>query len=312
VTELWGLGDLALAAPFLRAAGECYQLTLLGKPNALQLKPRFWPNVDVIPLVAPWTAFSRKYYLPGWPWRELLSTVRRLRADRFDIAVSARWDPRDHGLIFLSNAPRRAGFPRLSSGALLTDPLPLPPPDSHRYENWRILARHFGLELPPREKIVVPPRPGKTVVIHTGAAQPARVWPLASFQFLVQKLRQDGRPVQILCDASQRSWWESHGETVAVPRSLEEIMQAYDHASLFVGNDSGPGHLAALCGVPTFSLFGNQFANLFAPLHPRAHWIEGASCPYKPCYDTCRFPQPNCLFAIAPEAAWQKLKPLLD
>jgi ADP-heptose:LPS heptosyltransferase len=66
----------------------------------------------------------------------------------------------------------------------------------------------------------------------------------------------------------------------------------------FIGNDSGPGHLAALLGIPTVTLFGPQVPTWFVPLHPAAIYIEGKPCPYKPCSDYCRFPEPHCLWNI--------------
>ena len=63
----------------------------------------------------------------------------------------------------------------------------------------------------------------------------------------------------------------------------------------FFGNDSGPGHIAALCGVPTFTIFGPQLPEWFAPLHPGSEWLEGKACPYKPCSDYCQFPTPYCM-----------------
>ncbi len=74
-----------------------------------------------------------------------------------------------------------------------------------------------------------------------------------------------------------------------------------DVTGVFVGNDSGPGHLVAFCGVPTFTLFRPQLPEWFAPLHPAAEWIEGKACPYKPCSDYCRFASPHCLWNISEE-----------
>ena len=53
-----------------------------------------------------------------------------------------------------------------------------------------------------------------------------------------------------------------------MPRNVTELIAQIDRAGAFIGNDSGPGHLAAICGVPTFTLFGPQLPEWFAPLHP--------------------------------------------
>ena len=41
VIELWGIGDLAIATPFLQAATAKYDVTLLAKPHALDLQKTF-------------------------------------------------------------------------------------------------------------------------------------------------------------------------------------------------------------------------------------------------------------------------------
>ena len=53
IVELWGLGDLVIATPFLRAAAERFDITLLAKPFALDLQPRLWPEVKVVTLHRP-------------------------------------------------------------------------------------------------------------------------------------------------------------------------------------------------------------------------------------------------------------------
>jgi len=297
VMECWGLGDLAIATPFLQAASARYRVTLLAKPYALDLQPRFWPEVEVVPIVAPWTAFRHKYRLIAWPWREVGRLVRRLRQERFEFGVSARWDPRDHFLLWLVGAQQRLGFARTGSGMLLTRSLERPSPEAHQYEYWRAMAK--ALDLPMRDREAAMPvasaRSG-TVVIHTGAAQRVRVWPLTRYQQLARELRAKGQAVRIACDANQRLWWVTAGERdVATPDNVSELLEILDCAACFVGNDSGPGHLAAACGLPTFTLFGPQLPARFAPLHRDSEWAEGWNCPHRPCRDYCRFAQPYCL-----------------
>jgi len=259
VVELWGLGDLVIATPFLQAASQKYAVTLLAKPFAKDLQARFWREVQVAPFVAPWTAFQRKYRLLSWPWREILG-LRKLLARHFDVGLSARWDPRDHLVLMLLGVKRRLGFPRVRSQIFLTDPLARPDPRAHRYEHWRVLARALDFKLPPREKLPIPPpRAGREILIHTGAGQPVRVWPLPNYRRLVQRIRNNNFRVQVACDPDQRNWWLNAGEAeVATPRTVAELFALVDHAGYFIGNDSGPGHLAAFSVVPTMTLFGPQ------------------------------------------------------
>ena len=297
IVELWGLGDLAIATPFLRAAAGKFAVTLLAKPYARDLQPRLWPELQVETFTVPWTAFQHKYQVWRWPFWGMGRLCRQLAAARFDYGLSARWDPRDHLLLKLFGARQRLGFPRLGSRMFLTRSLVRPPPEAHRYEYWRTLARELELDLPPREEIFIPARrAGGTILIHTGAGQPIRVWPLEHYRQLAASLRRKQFPVQIACDPDQRDWWRQAGEpAVTTPANVTELLALIDQSGAFIGNDSGPGHLAAMCGVPTFTLFGPQLPEWFAPLHPASEWMEGKACPYKPCSDYCRFAQPFCL-----------------
>ncbi|MBI2928584.1 MAG: glycosyltransferase family 9 protein [Pedosphaera parvula] len=312
VVELWGLGDLAIATPFLQAASHAFQVTLLAKPFAQELHAHFWPQVRVLPCVAPWTSFHGKYRLPTWPWRELWRLWRALRQEQFDLGLSGRWDPRDHVVLKLSGAKRRLGFARTGSQVLLTQPLARPDAEAHRYENWRVAAAALDLALPALSQLAWPRPKSQIIVVHSGAAQPVRVWPLERLHEIVRRLRALGHSVQVLCDPGQLPWWQAHGEPRAVaPASVSELLALLLRAGLFIGNDSGPGHLAALCGLPTFTLFGPQLPEWFRPLHPDGAWIAGGPCPYKPCFDNCRFASPHCLLAVEVEAAWSKISDFL-
>ena len=230
-----------------------------------------------------------------------------------DFGLSGRWDPRDHLLRWLTKAKTRLGFPRMGSGISLARSLARPEPQSHRYENWRVMARELGFEVPARDALGLPPmRPEGEVLVHTGAGQPVRVWPLERYRELVARLRQQRYHVQVACDPDQQRWWLEAGEkNVATPRRVAEFLALADRAGAFIGNDSGPGHLAASCGVPTFTLFGPQMPEWFAPLHPASEWLEGKACPYKPCSDYCRFPIACCMANSSTEEVWTLVKGFL-
>ena len=293
VVELWGVGDLALALPFLRAAAHHARVTLLAKPHAAPLLRRFCPEIEHVAFTAPWTAFTGKYRLLHWPWAELRAVLRGLRARRFDAAVSVRADPRDHALMAFAGAKLRAGFPRAGSSLVLTDPLAVPA-NPHRAAQWTAVAAHFGWSVagqpPPIEN-----RASKIknhVVIHTGAGHPVREWPRDRFEEIAVRLRAAGWRATLLDDSL---------------RDLDTLLATLATADRFIGNDSGPGHLAALLGVPTFTIFGPQLPEVFSPVHPQAAWIEGRPCVYKPCRDSCRFASPHCIREITDDEVWSRL-----
>lgn len=294
VTELWGLGDVALALPFLRTASSHADVTLVAKRHAAPLLQHFAPAVELFEFDAPWTQFSGKYRLHQWPWRELRRLRETLRSQLFDLGVSARPDPRDHALLTLAGARRRYGYARAGSGVLLQAALPTPR-RVHRAHAWEGIATALGWTIePPRVRV---PNQVRRVVIHTGAARPVREWPRARFTELALRLRARG------LDVLQLDGREG---------TVEHLISQLASADAFIGNDSGPGHVAAALGLPTFTVFGPQLPEAFAPVHPQAAWIEGSACPYKPCFDACRFPEPHCLLAIGTDDAWKRVTVWLD
>ncbi len=315
VVELWQLGDLVIATPFLQAASQKYDVTLLAKPYAADLQRRLWSGVRVIPFIAPWTAFSfrDKYRLLAWPWRRILQLRKELGTESFDVGLSARWDPRDHLLLRMARVKNRLGFSRVGSRFFLTQPVARPEAQAHRYEYWRAMGHALGFDLPAREALTLPhSHPEGEVLVHTGARQAVRVWPLDRYREIVARLRQAGYQVQVACDPDQQKWWTQAGETgLATPRSVAELLALMDRSGAFIGNDSGPGNIAAFCGVPTFTLFGPQLPEWWAPLHPKSDWLEGKACPYKPCSDYCRFPEPLCMINQEVPEVWEAVSAFL-
>ena len=283
------MGDLALAMPFLQTAAARARVTLLAKPHAAPLLARFAPEVELVPLTAPWTAFRHKYRLLRWPWQELRGLRRDLRRRHFDLGVSARPDPRDHALLALAGARHRMGFPRAGSKLLLTQSLrhPVRP---HRAEYWSSLAQAMDW---PLQETTPAPRTGCRLVLHTGAGQPVRQWPRERFEMIASRLRAAGWTVTVLDDSRQ---------------DLDALLVTLAGADRFIGNDAGPGHLAALLGLPTFTIFGPQLPERFAPRHPQAAWIEGRPCPHKPCWDYCRFAEPHCIRQLSTEEVWTRVQ----
>ena len=280
VAEFRGVGDIAILIPFLRAALTRYDVTLLAVPNAAGLLRRFVPEVELIPCVAPWALFSGGRNLPRWPWRALGRVARP-----------------GH---LLGYGPRRAGWlldENLADGGHI-----------HRPEAWRRLAAR--LNLPPyatHAPRLQPLAVRKRLVLHSGASQALRVWPLHRYAEVLRRLRDfDWNPV-VLCDPGQVAAWRSLGEPLAhAAGSMDELIDTIASGAAFLGNDSGPGHIAALCGVPTFTIFGPQVPELFAPAHANACWIEGRPCPHKPCYDRCHYAEPFCLTGLDVEAVWPR------
>jgi len=58
------------------------------------------------------------------------------------------------------------------------------------------------------------------------------------------------------------------------PKDLLGLLESYRGAGVFLGNDSGPGHLAGTLGLPTLVLFGPTDPARWRPLGPRVRVIR--------------------------------------
>ncbi|HEY1764776.1 MAG TPA: glycosyltransferase family 9 protein [Opitutaceae bacterium] len=221
------------------------------------------------------------------PWR-LAAWVRRLRGMRpdaclvsFDQSSVAHWVSRTSG------APIRIGgaLGRPRAESLLTERVPIP--DDHRPAtwNWRMaaaLARAAGTAEPWPEEPPAPdlghllsaPRyPGRDrrrIVVHSGASRSLNQWPADRFAAVAASLACDHEVV-----------WIAHGATTGRPPpglvetrvgSLVELAGWLAGADLFLGNNSGPMHLANALGCAGVAVTGPSALG-WDPFWHRERWI---------------------------------------
>jgi ADP-heptose:LPS heptosyltransferase len=121
------------------------------------------------------------------------------------------------------------------------------------------------------------------VIIHPGAGKPEKCWPVEKFVKLVESLHRHETPVRILLGEAELEKFSpdalaaiEKAATVRKPASYLDLLDEISQATVFVGNDSGPGHIAGAIGVPTVSLFGSP-SYRWKPLGPKVHVIEKES-----------------------------------
>lgn len=121
-----------------------------------------------------------------------------------------------------------------------------------------------------------------TIIIHPGGGAPAKCWPADRYVALIERLRAAGRDVRVLLGEVELERWPAQTLTrlrsaghVAMPTTLLELHAETSRAALFIGNDSGPAHLAGIVGVPTLALFGDASKpHRWKPLGPRVRIIQ--------------------------------------
>lgn len=118
----------------------------------------------------------------------------------------------------------------------------------------------------PRAKLVAGPvgDPGTYAVIHAVAATPEKTWPSDRFVAVAAYLRSAGiEPVFIGAAADDLSAFQEYRTMQGA--QLAEVKALLSRAALFVGNDSGPAHMAAAFGVPVVVFFGASDPEIWGP-----------------------------------------------
>jgi lipopolysaccharide heptosyltransferase II len=252
-----------------------------------------------------------------------LALGRRLRAERYDLAIDFHGGPRASLLTWLSGAPDRVGYTIAGRGWMYTRRIARPRQlrPRHSVENqWDLLAplgvappdrSAFPMEMPIDPEIAAGvadrlTRAGvgedhRLIVIHVSAGNPFRRWPATSFVELAAALAAADPRRRVLItsgpseqDAAGRVIAEAHARLGARAHqvlscgdfSLAELRALLDRAALYIGGDSGPLHVAATTGVPIVGLYGPTLPARSAPWRA-ASWItesvDAGALPCRPC-----------------------------
>jgi len=144
--------------------------------------------------------------------------------------------------------------------------------------------------------------------IHAGARPPARRWPPARFAAVADNLarRHDahiiliGGPGEEETVAAVAERMSARALNLAGRTSLGGLAALLARLSLFIGNDSGPAHLAEAVGAPTVRLFGPADVDRWAPRDRTRHVVVRHPVACSPCeYWECPIDH-RCLRRIAP------------
>jgi heptosyltransferase-3 len=122
----------------------------------------------------------------------------------------------------------------------------------------------------PRAKLVCaqPARSEAVAVIHPVAATAQKTWPAAGFLAVAEHLRAQGiEPVFIGAHGDDLRAFGGYRTQTA---SLFELKSLLASASLFIGNDSGPAHMAAAFGLPVVVIFSASDPEIWAPWRTQA------------------------------------------
>ena len=319
VVKLDHLGDVLLATPVFSNLRQAYPdaelHALTGTWSRVVLEKH--PDVNkVLEYNSP--AFCRT----GQPTslRQTFQLYRELRREKYDLMVELRSDWRIICFSLLQVTPKRLdraalqvanklGFAQFSGIHETTRNLDIlkqagiPTPTqtttfSVTAEDERWASNFLTAHQIDREELLI--------AIHPGSPIPLKRWMPERYAELADWLTARKRAkilfvgvkdeMPIITEIQRLMRVESIN--IAGKTTLTQLASILHICNVFIGNDSGPMHLAAAVGTPTIGLYGPGDPTRFGPVGTKCRTIQSKTdCP--PCRGTtCRFGKDGCMSKI--------------
>ena len=292
VIRLDDLGDVILATPTIRNIKENFPnaaIDILVKSSTKDIVLNN-PCVKKIWVLDPFWMRSKKPF----PFKQLIQLVQQLRRENYDLAFELRGNPFNIILAFLCRSRHRAGYGAQGLGFLLTSVIPYDGNPKHEIERNFDLLRGLDLSVSSKHpELIIPEaadlfvdrfleentvsKDDMLVCLHPGAPWQARRWPQERFAALADGLIATYRlKVVLIGGGDERELCSSIRDLAGLKNKNHIILAAgatdiagtaalIKRCRLFIGNDSGPMHIASAVNTDTVALFGPQTPVLFGP-----------------------------------------------
>ncbi len=254
VLRLRSLGDCVLTTPAL-ALLKSYRPDLR---LSLVVEPRFHAVFENNPTI--------DRLLPPSPLAVAKSAP--------ELLLNFHGGTRSIALTLASHARLRAGFAHYRAQAAYNLRIPTAQEilgvDRQVHTAEHLASALFYLGVPhqdiPRAQLFSQPaqRDRPYAILHPFASTPEKTWPAERFLAVARDLERNQIQPIVLCGAAENPDTVPGVEAFrGLP--LADSIALIQGASLFLGNDSGPAHIAAACNTPLVVLFGASDPVVWAP-----------------------------------------------
>jgi lipopolysaccharide heptosyltransferase II len=335
------LGDVIQALPVLRLLKQHFPFAEI-----------FWwidsalaPLIEGDPDLAGIVRFERKRWARPQHWPEMLRSIQRLRAQKFDLVIDLQCLLRSGAFAWLADGKFLVGLDEVREGARGFYDIAVPRASFHTHAvDWYLgvlqplgVPVHKNFEwLPERPQVAAEvkrkwpdafaPRPHSAlrtpalIALQPGARWKNKRWPTRHFSELIRLFlgkfpatrfailgSGDDQPLgDIIALAAPE-----HCLNLCGALSLTEMVEWIRLCDAMVTNDTGPMHVAAALGRPVVALFGPTEPRRTGPYGQLEHVLRlDLSC--SPCLKSvCHFEEPEeCLRALPPAAVFERLQKL--
>nr|MBU9889305.1 glycosyltransferase family 9 protein [Candidatus Omnitrophota bacterium] len=280
----------------------------------------------------------------GWfsctaAWRQKLAAFRALigplKEKHYDLGFDFRGDLRNILLLWFAGVSYRVGFGRTGGGFLLHEDVPYDAAQHqvllglsllrsfHVAQDNKLLPFEYSQE---REREfwdttgqLLPRTDLPRVVIHAEAGYPSKCWPFEDFRALIQMIDREALAQVVLIGTegerergpdlrlSSERFVDLRGKT-----ALRDLPVLFDACDVFVGNDSGPAHIAAAQGLEIVLLAsGTNDMRFWYPWTDRLSLLQ-YEVPCAPCgLEVCPVEGHPCMGSVTVDQAFDALRSVL-
>jgi len=269
---LSNIGDAILTTPSLEALHKQF-------PDAL---------IDIVGDARSKIIFQHCPYLGAFylkdknlGWVGIFSLLRKIRRTNYDLAIDLRSD----GLLYFIKARKKLyKYPNQLT-------LGIHSAEKHFLAIKKIITKGIipatKVWLSDKERLFARKALGKKqniLALGLGANFDGKIWPIFRFVELANSLskyfdvvlllgnQQDAKKSSIFIELYRGNVIDYAGKT-----NLLETAALLKNSKLFVGNDSGLGHLASAVGISSFTVFGVGEPNRYRPWGNNSFWYQNSN-----------------------------------
>lgn len=268
-----------------------------------------------------------------------LSLISKLRREKYDIVIALTQGDRAFFLSYATGAPVRLTYKINSiSSRLMNAFADQNNTRGHFIEIDADILSYFGIEN--REiRLMIPIPDGvrcnirnqlnfrtdseqMLVAIHPGARKPIRRWKPERYAQIASRLHEKyGTSVILLGGYREQHLLDEIESKMGFATTLKscnlsllEMAAIFSECRLFIGNDSGPGHIAAAVGCPTLSLFGPNYPSICRPYIASGEVIfkDLACCGCRQEENFCDRLEDTCMDLITVDEVWSIVQKMLE
>ncbi|MEW6732120.1 MAG: glycosyltransferase family 9 protein [Acidobacteriota bacterium] len=300
VVRLSSIGDVVHTLPAVVALRRSYPHSRISWVVERSAATILEGNPTVDELIVIDTRRWRRQLWRSTNWREVFQAVARLRANSVDIAFDFQGLLKSGVIAAVSRGRWRLGFSNdglreEASRFFLTHQVVIDRQAHVIEKNLRLVNSvgahgnghyEFPIQISAEDttyidKLLATHNLSQFVIINPGGGWPTKLWSTARFAQLADWLwEQLGLPSLVTYGPGEDHLAQAivagarTGQAHNVVTSLKQFVALTRRASLFIGGDTGPLHLAAACRTPIVGIYGPTETSRNGPFDPLDICVE--------------------------------------